>query len=142
MAAKGSGLRSISMVLLGAPRTKKNHGRRIWRKDRRTGQSRPYHIPSAAHELWHDKASIQARLQAAAARWGKCAERVTVRALVYRQADVGDMNGYQQAIGDMLQHAGILVDDKLIRDWDGSRLLKDAERPRIEIEIRIVDDGS
>jgi Holliday junction resolvase RusA-like endonuclease len=126
------------MVLLGAPRTKKNHGRRIWRRDRRTGRNRPYHIPSAAHELWHDKAMWRAREAAALAGWAKATTPVHVRALVYRHALVGDLNGYQQAIGDMLEHAGVLDDDKLIASWDGSRLLKDAGNPRVELEIEII----
>lgn len=31
---------------------------------------------------------------------------------------------------------GIIEDDKLIMDWDGSRLMKDAQRPRVELTIR------
>jgi hypothetical protein len=56
-------------------------------------------------------------------------------ALVYRDARVGDCCGYYQAIGDMLQAAGIVADDRWISSWDGSRLLKDAARPRIEIAL-------
>lgn len=129
---------TLTLTLLGPPRTKKNHGRRIWRRDKRTGRNRPYHVPSEAHELWLERVAWQARLQAAAARWPKCRRRVTVKALVYREALVGDHVGYTQAIGDMLEYAGVLADDKLIADWDGTRLLKDAINPRVEITISVL----
>lgn len=32
---------------------------------------------------------------------------------------------------------GLILNDSQIRDWDGSRLLKDAARPRVELEISV-----
>jgi Holliday junction resolvase RusA-like endonuclease len=40
----------------------------------------------------------------------------------------------------MLQSAGILSNDNQIEDWDGSRRLKDAGRPRVEIYITVVQE--
>ena len=60
---------------------------------------------------------------------------VNCRAWIYREALRGDAVGFYQAIGDALQHYSILDDDKRIVSWDGSRLLKDAERPRVEIVL-------
>lgn len=34
---------------------------------------------------------------------------------------------------------GIVDDDKLIMDWDGSRLLKDSDRPRVQLTIRTIE---
>lgn len=34
---------------------------------------------------------------------------------------------------------GIIADDQLIKHWDGTRLLKDSARPRIEIEINVIE---
>jgi hypothetical protein len=60
---------------------------------------------------------------------------VNCEALFYRDARIGDACGFYQAVGDMLQAAGVLADDKHIASWDGSRLLKDARRPRVEITL-------
>ena len=56
-------------------------------------------------------------------------------AAIYREALVGDAVGYYQAIGDCLEKAGIVIDDKHIVSWDGTRLLKDAKRPRVEVTL-------
>jgi hypothetical protein len=60
---------------------------------------------------------------------------VNCRALIYRDALRGDAVGFYQAIGDLLQLAGVVTDDKYIVSWDGSRLLKDPVRPRVELEL-------
>lgn len=36
---------------------------------------------------------------------------------------------------------GIITDDRLIQHWDGSRLLKDAAQPRVELAIEILPVG-
>jgi hypothetical protein len=82
-----------------------------------------------------------------------------VHALFYRDADRGDLNGYQQALGDFLQEArpnrqdlldlaagrkkrtlkrdgtGIICDDSQIKSWGDSELFVDRENPRIEVTI-------
>lgn len=76
---------------------------------------------------------------------------VNVAAVFYRDADIGDLAGYLQALGDVLQSTrisdkgkitrkgvlGIITDDKQIVSWDGSRLSKDSVRPRIECVITV-----
>lgn len=67
---------------------------------------------------------------------------VNCRALIYRHAATGDAVGYYQAIGDWLQLAGAVADDKHIVSWDGSRLWKDPQRPRVEVELtEVFGDG-
>lgn len=114
------------LVILGAPRTKKNHSRVI--RSRR----RLRIVPSAAHEAWARSAIPQLRSQ-----WQQppLIGRVAVRALFYRERNVGDLVNYLQALADALEHAGVVQNDRLIVSWDGSRLLKDASSPRIEVEI-------
>jgi hypothetical protein len=63
------------------------------------------------------------------------------RALVFRDREVGDAVGFYQAIGDLLQQRGVLANDRFIRQWDGSRLQKDANRPRVELELSPIVDG-
>lgn len=116
------------LVVYGAPRTKKNHGRRIKRG------KRTLHVGSEALKLWNDKAVWQLRNT-----WRGAATigyRVSVCAHFYRDAERGDAVGYYQALGDALQEAKVILDDALIADWDGSRLYKDAREPRIQIVIR------
>lgn len=121
-------MRLAAFVINGAPRTKKNHGRRVWaRKLKRTVS-----VPSEAFEVWEEKALWQLRQL-----WrGKpIARPVFVAAIFYRQAKTGDAVGYYQGLADILQKAGVVVDDKFIVHWDGSRMRKDAARPRVEIVI-------
>lgn len=80
-------------------------------------------------------------------KWAKGAERAAVydrtapaikhsvnaAVIVYRDRAVGDLVGYLQAIADCLQALGVVADDKHIVSWDGSRLAKDAENPRVEV---------
>jgi Holliday junction resolvase RusA-like endonuclease len=61
---------------------------------------------------------------------------VSVEAAIYRQRAVGDVQGFQQALGDYLEGQGILKNDRLIEHWDGTRRLKDAAVPRVELIIR------
>lgn len=102
---------------------------------------RVFHVPSEAASNWEAAAILQ--LQAAkrrldmedCANHGSWGGPVTVCALVYRDANRGDLVGYLQAVGDALERSGVIVNDRLIASWDGSRLLVDRERPRVEIEV-------
>jgi hypothetical protein len=60
---------------------------------------------------------------------------VNCRAIFYRDANVGDACGYYQGLGDVLQALGVVDNDKRLVSWDGSRLDKDALRPRVEVEL-------
>jgi Holliday junction resolvase RusA-like endonuclease len=120
------------LVVLGPPRTKKNHSRivRAGRKFRL--------LPSEAHDVWLGAALPQLRLQ-----WRR--EPLTcpvgVRAVFYRERSAGDLVNYMQALADALERAGVVEDDRQILSWDGSRLAKDARHPRIELEIAPLDEA-
>ena len=119
----------MKLTLYAAPRTKKNHGFRT---------KQGHQMPSAAYSAWDRVAQMQI------AKW-RCAGNgpliraidypVNVKALFYREALVGDAVGFYQALADTLEKGGIVENDSLIRSWDGSRLFKDKDNPRIEIEI-------
>jgi hypothetical protein len=82
---------------------------------------------------------------------------VAVKALFYRTGDFGDLLGYAQALADVMQSEkwskakpgkppemlrdglGLILDDKQIRHWDGSRLC--IGEPRIELEISILAES-
>ena len=145
-------------VIRGCPRTKKTSNRVITIPQKGAHRCRacghmagfPKVLPSEAYERW-EKSALEQSLEVMAALRARgvelpIREPVSVEALVYTvptaagamRADVGDVAGYYQAIGDMLQAAGILADDRQIEDWDGSRRLVDAAEPRVEIYITIV----
>ncbi|MEP6651842.1 MAG: hypothetical protein ABJA82_00695, partial [Myxococcales bacterium] len=63
---------------------------------------------------------------------------VNLTAVVYREKNLGDLIGYLQAIADALESAEVVTNDRLIVSFDGSRMLKDPSRPRVEITIEPV----
>lgn len=134
--------------ILGIPRTKKTSNRvvNIGPMCRTCGKRGgfPKVLPSLAYEEWLSAAQgqlnvIKERLVA----WGAVLPieaPVGIEAHIYRDRNVGDLSNFLEAIGDMLQAAGIIKDDRQIEDWDGSRRLKDADNPRVEVFITILED--
>ena len=117
-----------TILILGPPRTKKNHGRLV--RNARTGRQRM--IPSAAFIAYQDSALAQIAMR------GKppmLARPLNCAAIFYRDAERGDAVGYYQALADILQKAGVVADDKFIVSWDGSRLSKSKRSPRVEIVL-------
>ena len=116
----------MRLVIFGAPRTKKTSQRILT-----FGKFKKI-VPSVAYLAWRD--AVVPQLRAQAIELG-IARPVNLCAFFYRDALRGDLIGYIQGLADVLQEAGILADDKWIEGLDGSRLLKDAEHPRVEFEI-------
>lgn len=126
-------------VIEGAPRTKKNSPQMVQARGGhpcplcKQRRGRWFPVPSAESKKWTAAACRQLRMQ-----WTQLlplVEPVQVAAIFYRDRDVGDLVNYEQALADALQTAKVVKDDKWIKSWDGSRLAKDAARPRIELTI-------
>lgn len=150
-------LKVVSLVLFGAPVTKKNHGVAVPMRSKRTGKTFHRLLPSEEFRAWEAEVLthapvLKSQLRSAGLELPIDAP-VAVKATWYRRANVGDFMGYAQALGDVLQaprcdeHGkttrkglGIIEDDKQIQHWDGSRMLKDAKKPRIEIELTILEE--
>ena len=138
---------SITFVLPVVPRTKKNSRTHV-RKRAKTGNMITVPLPSDAYRemegqivSWaHD---IRGNVLVGCVVWCACELNLTqplnCAAIFYRDADRGDAVGYYQGLADALESAGVLSDDKWIVQWDGSRLAKDAERPRIEVTLTALD---
>jgi len=121
--------RALRILILGPPRTKKNHGRIV------TGK-RVKLLPSEQFAKWNQSAQMQlAKYRASANAKLPLTAPVRVTAHIYRDRATGDAVNYYQAIADALQEGRIILNDSLIVSWDGSRLLKDAVRPRIEMWV-------
>lgn len=112
------------LILYGPPRTKKTSNRVF-----KLRNGRRKYMPSAAWEKW--VATVEKLVLWAPT--GAIDYPVSCRAMFYRHALVGDAVGFYQGLGDLLQEHRILTNDKLIVHWDGSRLLKDAANPRVEL---------
>lgn len=104
-------------------------------------------LSSEAHEEWERVAMGSMHgIRAAARKFGvslPLAQDMNCRAVFYRHANVGDANGFYQALADFLQKAGIVLNDRQIKQWDGARLRKDRDNPRIEVWLeRIAPEGA
>ncbi len=149
----------ISLTLPGVPRPKKNSQQIV-----KTRTGRMMVIPSEEYLAWFKDQMSRKRVILHQLRSAplplSCA--VEVQALIYtdgaNRAHVGDLLGYEQAIGDLIQSEkwskpvpgkpsrqlrkglGIITDDKMIDSWDGSRRLIDKTNPRIELTIRTLGE--
>ena len=116
-----------TIVLKGPPRTKKTSNRVF------NGRVHP----SLAFEAWNNLVQPQLAMARSKADSGTfpITGPVNCRALFFRHADVGDATGFYQALADALQEGGIVTNDRLIKSWDGSMMLKDRDNPRIIVTI-------
>ncbi len=69
-----------------------------------------------------------------------------VEAIWYRERNLGDLAGFIQATGDVLETAGVIANDRLIAGWPmpsdgGMPLRKDAINPRVELVIHRLDSA-
>ena len=134
---------SITFVLPVTPRTKKNSRTHV-RKRAKTGNMITVPLPSDAYR----------EMEGQIVKWTRAIAGFLIRdgrvhdmsalflsqplnccAIFYREKDIGDAVGYYQGLADALEAAGVVADDKWIKQWDGSRLAKDASRPRIEVTL-------
>lgn len=175
---------TCTITIDGPPRTKKTSSRLVTipgKKDAEGNRGKGFTkiLPSAAFEEWMAAAVLQGPgIRLAIQKTGvhlPFKGPVTMKAVFYRQSNVGDICGLLQAVCDAIQvpmykfpcipckkatmsadfrgvrcngcdkllvHGkqgrqglGIIMDDSLVKSTDGSRLLKDSVRPRVEITI-------
>jgi Holliday junction resolvase RusA-like endonuclease len=135
---------AFALTIYGAPRTKKTHNRLVWVK------GKPRVLPSKQWARWVTSAVIvtpamdgKVMIDGRLGRVFLGVQPLTTRpvcccARFYRDADRGDLVGYQQGLADLLEKRGVLKNDRQIVSWDGSRLLKDATHPRVELWLKEV----
>ena len=58
-----------------------------------------------------------------------------IRATFYRESKIGDLVGFMQGIADLLEKRQVVVNDRQLVNWDGTRLDKDKSRPRVELTL-------
>lgn len=130
-------MNSLRLILPGIPRTKKTSNRvfHIGQKCRACNRgSRAVVQPSEAWTTWCDSLVRQVA-PVLPITWHPIDFPVNCLALFYRDAERGDAVGFYQGLADALEHIGIVANDKWIRSWDDSLLLKDAGNPRVELVL-------
>lgn len=120
-------------TLKGPPRTKKNHQRILRGAGGRPtiAQSKEY-IQYEKDCLWQIRSPPQ-----------PLAGPVNVKCLYYMPTRRRvDLTNLLEATDDILVRAGVLSDDcaAVVAGHDGSRVLLDRKRPRVEIEITEMED--
>lgn len=115
------------LIIPGRPATKKNSSRIV-----RMGR-KPAILPSEAFERYQDEALWNLK------KYKQNYDgpvHVCCRYWLPDRRWWPDLVGLLQATSDILEKAGILENDRLITDYDGSRIMGlDKQNPRAEIEI-------
>lgn len=131
----------LHLIIHGRPIAKKNNpqaycisGCKGWY---RGGGSQPRKIIIPSKEfLEYEKHALKQLMQ-----WGNHQFTESVNVCARYWMDSGrsrpDLLGLEQATADILEKSQIIVNDRQIRSWDGSKIMGvDRDRPRAEIEIR------
>jgi Holliday junction resolvase RusA-like endonuclease len=118
----------MKFTIFGIPKPKGN-SRQVWRIK---GKRRVIMAPSKAFLDWQK--AVKKHLDS----WGPLPLwpidfPVRVKAVFYRDARA-DVDNLCKALGDCLQHCGVIKNDRLIGAWVAERRPPDGN-PRVEIEI-------
>lgn len=121
----------IKFVIKLPPRTKKNHSQIIY------CNGKPKVIPSRQFSAYQNAAGWFLRPLG-------INTRVNIKALFYMDTRrVVDLVGLLQALDDILEHYGVIENDKsqIVAGHDGSRVLYDKENPRTEVYITDMEEA-
>ena len=123
-----------TITLLGPPRTKKNHQRIL-----RGAGGKPTIAQSKEYTQYEKDCLRQLHPPSR-----PLAGPVNVRCLYYMPTRRRvDLTNLLEATDDILVRAGVLADDcaAVVAGHDGSRVLLDRKRPRVEIEITGMEEA-
>lgn len=120
-------------VIRGVPFTKKNSKRAFVNKTTgrafiaNGGNSRKWEADAAGQLLaqWHRRPLA-------------IGQPVRMTAVIYRERATGDLLNYLAAVSDALEKARVIVNDRQVVSLDGSRLDKDAENPRVVVDVIVI----
>lgn len=114
---------AVRFTVFGSPRTKKTNNQVVVRN------GKPVVLPSPLWRKWIAKAVVVPTIAKLPDQKYSC------RAIFYRDRDAGDAVNYYQGLADAFEHWKILSNDRQVVDWDGSRILVDAQCPRVEVTL-------
>jgi Holliday junction resolvase RusA-like endonuclease len=118
------------LVIPGQPATKKNS------QVARCVKGKPVVLQSKVYRAY-EKAALTALL---AYRGERFSGPVEVSVLYWLKDNRRpDLNNLMAATADILEKAGVIINDRDIISWDGSRIMGTSHQPRAEITIRSVE---
>ena len=121
----------MTIVIPLAPITKKNSQQILI--NRKTG--RPFISPSKQYKQY--KKDCEPYLEGLVEE--PIDQEMAVKCVYYTKTRRKvDLTNLMEATHDILQDAGVISDDALIKSVDGSRVYHDKDNPRTEIEITIL----
>lgn len=131
-------MEKIQLILPGSIRSKKNSkvATIIGGKNK---PRRAIILPSAAYKKWEQ--GVISSLGKETTQRAKIASEIQVAAVAYVKGVLPDLSGMLESVGDCLEKAGIIENDKQIKSWDGSRVYRDKDNPRTIVEIVPFYDG-
>lgn len=120
------------LTIFGQPITKKNSQIPI------VAGNRPYIIQSKAYRAYEKMVKHQLSLMPFESAIPKpISGDIHVKCLYYlATASKPDLCNLMAATHDILEHCGIILNDKQIKSVDGSRIMGKDPNPRVEIEIK------
>lgn len=123
--------KKVQLVVLGRPVTKKNHQQVVMSK------GRPRIVQAKAYYVYAASAISQLKEQYNGKHPFKDAITVSVRYWLPNRRGKPDLNNLLSATADLLEDAGVIFNDHLITNWNGSEIAGiDKENPRAEITIQ------
>lgn len=129
----------VNFIIIGPPVTKKNSQQIAVNK--KTGAR--FVVQSEKQKKWAKSAKEQLVWQYRIGMFsGAITAPVNLSAVIYRERATGDLLNYLAAVSDALEGAGVIVNDKQVVSLDGSRLDKDAQRPRVEVLLTTLEGES
>jgi len=96
-------------------------------------------LPSNAYKKWEKEALPEIKAQYPHTE--PIISDVHVKAVAYIRGVLPDLSGMTESVGDCLEKAEVIANDKQIKSWDGSRVLRDKDNPRTEVEIKPYGEG-
>lgn len=128
----------IKFTIPVRPRTKKNHSNIVTLKNGRT-----LLLPSKPYKEFEKSVCdfVKGYFKPSVSPIN---QPVNLKCIFYKDKNYkSDLMGYLQAIADSLVKAGLLEDDNsnIVVSTDGSKVMLDRNRPRIEIEITEIQEG-
>jgi Holliday junction resolvase RusA-like endonuclease len=118
----------------GPPSQKKNSPQIGWVR------GKPRIFPDPKYRKWAKSAIQQLRLQwGARTPLGDKTTGVEVEAIFYLgKGQHFDLSNLFEALGDVMEDAGIVKSDFYIDGWSGSRRDRDRERPRVDFAVTLI----
>lgn len=127
-------MREHRFTILGDPRTKGNSPVIV----RGGASGRVLLLPSPAYLKWLKAALAQLPFILAKAPGLRepIAEPMTVSAIFWRKRKAGDEDNHKKGLGDYLQRARLIKNDRLIH-WGEVRIERDPSNPRVDVLIEV-----